>query len=117
MGLLNKQVYTMERDKLIYDATHPIDAGVVQVSITPEEEGVIERGTVIDCTNGIYKVHEAGGEVSVIVAEDTDYAADDTEIVVQVYISGTFRASEVKTDEELTEADLETFRSKGIYLK
>lgn len=115
--LLNKPAYAVEKDRLIYDATHPIDANTVQVSITSGSEGEIERGQLIDYSNGSYCVHAEGGEPSAIVAANASYDADDTEITVPVYISGTFRASEVKTDPELTTADLETLREKGIYLK
>lgn len=117
MSLLNKPAYVVEKDRLIYDALHPIDADTVPLSITPESNGVIERGQLIDCNDGTYSVHAEKGVASAIVAEDTSYASDDTEITVPVYISGAFRASEVKADSELTEADIETLRGKGIYLK
>lgn len=117
MALLNKQAYAVERDRLVYDAKHPVDGAAVPVKITAEEDGVIKRGQVLDCADGEYSVHAANGEASVIVAEDTDYAADDTEITVSVYISGSFRASEVIADPELTAGDMEALRGKGIYLK
>lgn len=117
MALLSRQAYEVEKDKLVYDAKHPIDTKVVQVSITANEAGIIKRGQVIDCADGVYSIHAAAGEVSVIAEEDTSYAADDTEIAVPVYITGSFRASEVIVAPELTAADIETFRSKGIILK
>ena len=52
-----------------------------------------------------------------IVAETTGYAADDTDISVPVYISGTFHTGKVKATPELTSADVEKLREKGIYLK
>lgn len=116
-GLLNRPAYTVEKDKLIYDATHPVDANAVQVSITSDTNGKIERGQIIDCTNGVYSIHAADGEPSVIAAKDVEYTSTDTEITVPVYISGAFRASEVKADPELKEADAEKLREKGIYLK
>lgn len=117
MALLNKQAYAVEKDRLVYDAKHPIDAVAVQVKNTGAKEGMIQRGQVLDFTDGEYCIHAAGGEASAIVAEDTNYAADDTEITVAVYISGTFRASEVISEEELTAGDIEALRGKGIYLK
>lgn len=117
MTLLSKPAYEMAKDKLIYDAKHPIDVTMVQITITADEDGVIKRGQVVDCAAGAYRLHEASGEVSAIVQEDVSYASDDTELSVPVYISGTFRTSEVIADPELTAADLETFRNKGIILK
>ena len=117
MALLNKKAYAVEKDRLVYDAKHPIDASAIQVKITADKEGVIKRGQVLDFAGGDYSVHAADGEVSVIVAEDAEYAADDTEITVAVYITGTFRASEVISEPELTAGDIEVFRGKGIYLK
>lgn len=117
MSLLNRPAYAVEKDRLIYDAKHPIDVANIPVSVTPSDAGKIERGQVIDCKDGEYSLHAALGEPSAIVAEATSYAADDTAIVVTVYTSGTFRASEIIADPELDAADTETLRSKGIYLK
>lgn len=117
MALLNKPAYKVEKDKLIYDAKHPIDVKMIQLTITADKGGVVKRGQVVDYASGTYSIHAASGEVSAIVEEDTSYAADDTEIVVPVYISGTFRTSEIIANPELTEADVETLREKGIILK
>ena len=117
MSLLNKQAYAMGKDKLVYDASHPIDAAAVQVTVPDDEGGVIKRGQLLDYKSGEYCLHSAGGEASVIVAEDTGYESDDSKITVAVYISGTFRTSEVIADPAVTDADIETLRGKGIYLK
>ena len=117
MSLLNKEAYVVEKDKLVYDAKHPIDAAAVRVKITAGESGVIRRGQVLDCAGGVNSVHAADGSVSAIAAEDTSYVTGDTEITVAAYISGTFRASEVIAEPELTDGDIEAFRGKGIYLK
>ncbi|MCM1045629.1 MAG: hypothetical protein NC417_08975 [Candidatus Gastranaerophilales bacterium] len=118
MSLLNKEAYAMGKDKLVYDAKHPIDGAAVRVAISADGSGEIKRGQVLDCADGVYRVHAEGGTVSVIAAEDTSYSpSDDTEITVAVYTSGTFRASEVIADPELTAGDVEVFRAKGIYLK
>lgn len=117
MSLLNKQAYAMEKDKLVYDAKHPIDAAAVQVTITADESGVVKRGQLLDCKDGEYSLHASDGEASAIVAEDTSYASDDTEITIVVYISGTFRTSEVIANPDITDADIEALRGKGIYLK
>ncbi len=115
--VLNRVVGDTVHDHLIYDATHPIDTNNVVVTVTGGEAGTLERGQVIDYADGAYGVHQESGEVSSIVAETTEYTESDTEVVVPVYTSGTFRASECITGVELTTADLETFRSKNIYLK
>lgn len=115
--LLNKEAYKAERDNLIYDMRHPIDATTVQASIEAEENGIIRRGQILDYINGSYKIHEEGGVASVIVAENTSYAADENEVVIPVYIRGSFRASEVIAIPEITAEDIETLRSRGIYLK
>lgn len=114
---LNRVVGDTEHDHLIYDGSHPIDVRNVVVTIAGGEAGTLKRGQVIDYANGAYSVHQESGEVSSIVAETTEYAESDTEVVVSVYTSGTFRIGECITDVELTTADLETFRSKNIYLK
>ena len=117
MSLLNRPAYEVEKDNLIYEAKHPIDVKIVQVKITSDAAGVIKRGQVIDCETGEYSIHAKSGEPCMIAEEDTSYAADDTEVTVPVYISGTFRASEVIADPELTDADIETLRTKNIILK
>lgn len=117
MSLLNNQAYAVEKDKLVYDAKHPIDVANIPVTVAPSDAGEIKRGQIIDCKDGDYSLHAEDGEPSAIVAETTSYAADDTEIVVTVYTSGTFRASEIIANPELTAADTEALRGKGIYLK
>lgn len=118
MSLLNKQAYTVEKDKLIYDASHPIDGTTVQVTITADTAGTLKRGHILDyADDGVYSIHTADGNASVIVAEDTDYASDDTAIIVPVYISGSFRASEVSAVQDITATDIEALRCRGIYLK
>jgi hypothetical protein len=115
MALLNREAYTVEKDKLVYDGKHPFDVANVPVKVTADTTGTIQRGEVLDYADGAYSAHAEGGTPSAIVAETTEYAADDTEIVVTVYTSGTFRTSEVTP--ELTTADVEALRGKGIYLK
>lgn len=117
MSLLNKQAYAMEKDKLVYDTKHPIDATPVKVTITADESGIVKRGQLLDYNDGEYSLHTEGGEASAIVAEDTSYEAKDTEITIVVYISGTFRTSEIIADPDITEVDVEVLRGKGIYLK
>lgn len=114
--MLNREVYTMEKDKLVYDLSHPRDAKNVSVTV-PEGEGIIKRGQVIDYKDGQYAVHASGGVAAAIIAEDTIYTDGDTEITAAVYISGTFRSSACISDTELAAADIENLRSKGIYLK
>ena len=117
MSLLNKVAYAVMNDKLIYDGIHPIDGGAVEVK-TPEGTGGIKRGQIIDVTaDGEYVLHADKGTPSVIAAENVEYAEDEDTVTVPIYISGTFRKSEVISDVELTAGDLETLRSKSIYLK
>lgn len=112
---LNNEVYKMEKDNLVYDMSHPLDAKNITIAL--EGEGIVKRGQVIDYADGAYTLHAAGGAAVGIVAEDTLYTAEDTEITVPVYISGTFRASACISGVELAVADTENLRSKGIYLK
>lgn len=51
--MLNREAYTMEKDKLVYDLSHPRDAKNVSVTV-PEGGGVIKRGQVIDYKDGQY---------------------------------------------------------------
>jgi hypothetical protein len=118
MALLNGEAYTVKRDKLIYDSKHPIDATTVQVSVTSDKEGVIRRGQLLYCKDGVYSAKKADdNEASAISVETTSYSSDDTDIVVEAYISGTFRKSEIVTDSDISAADEEALRGKGIYLK
>lgn len=49
MALLNKMAYTVEKDKLVYDAKHPIDATAVQVTVGVDADGILRRGQLLDC--------------------------------------------------------------------
>ena len=114
---LNKEVYTVNKDNLVYDSSHPIDAKNMPVTVTAGTVGIIRRGQVLDFVEGKYKLHESSGTVSAIVAETISYTAEDTIVAVPAYISGTFRKSACITETELTDSNIEEFRSKGIYLK
>lgn len=114
---LNKEAYTVERDNLVYDSSHPVDAKNVTVAVPAEGTGAFRRGEILDFTEGGYATHTAGGSAGAIVAESTPYAEGDTELAVPVYISGTFRKSACIASVELAETDIEALRSKGIYLK
>lgn len=116
MTMLNKMAYVVEKDKLIYDFSHPLDGMNFTVKIEADTNGVIQRGELLDIAeDGTYTVHKEAGVPCAIVSENAEYAADDTEIIVSAYISGTFRKSEIKA--ELDTAEVEELRSKGIYLK
>ncbi len=119
MSILNSPAYVVGKDKLIYDGTYPIDGDSVPVTIAADTDGVIRRGTIIDFNGekGEYTIHKEGGSPNRIVAEDTEYMAEDTEVVVPTYAGGTFRSSEITAEPELGEADIETLRSLGIHLK
>ncbi len=117
MALLNKEAYVATPDNLIYDSKHPIDAENLEVTLDVSAAGTVKRGQIIDVSSGAYSIHANGGTPSAVVAEDTDYAADDTKVVVPCFVSGTFRLSEIIADPDLTEANLELLRSKGIFLK
>lgn len=117
MSLMNKDAYSVQPDHLIYDGRQPVDARNVVVSITPEEDGVIRKGQVIDEAEGVYKLHAEAGVPSCIAAEDVEYAVDDTDVIVPCYITGTYHADAVIASPELTESNMETLRAKGIILK
>lgn len=116
MRQLNKEAYEVTKDNLVYDSRHPLDA--VNVTVEAADAGMFLRGQVLDFTDGKYSAHKSGGAVSVIVAESTKCTAEDAgTVTVPVYTSGTVTVPACITEEGLTETDLETFRSKGIYLK
>lgn len=117
MGLMNKDAYSVQPDRLIYEGRQPVDAKNMVVAITAETDGVIRRGQVIDEAAGVYSVHAEAGTPSCIAAEDVEYAADDTDVIVPCYITGTYHADAVIASPELTEANVETLREKGIILK
>lgn len=117
MSLFNNLAYTIEKDRLVYDSKHPIDAIAVPVVTESGIDGAFKRGQLLDFDNDVYSIHAESGTPSAIVARDAIYTSDDTEVVVAVYTSGTFRASEVISEPAITIADIEGLRSKGIYLK
>ena len=115
--LLNKKVADMVPDRLVYDATHPTDGMNVVIDLDGDSAGVLKRGQIIDYDGEKCQMHAENGKVAYIVAADTSYSADDTEVVAQVYISGSFRQDACIADPALTDADLNDFRKLGIYLK
>lgn len=117
MGLMNRDAYSVQADRLIYDGKIPVDAKNIVVSITASADGVIKRGQVIDVAAGVYTLHAADGTPSCIAAQDTEYAADDSEVIVPCYISGSYRSDAVIASPELSDADVETLRTKNIILK
>lgn len=115
--LLNREAYQHEPDNLIYDRSHEPDASNVTVTLSDEKAGILRRGQVLDLAEDAYAVHAADGKPGAIVAQHTEYAADDKELTVTVYISGTFRRSACISAVELSAADVEELRCRGIYLK
>ena len=90
-------------DKLIYDSSHEIDAGVFTVTLPMESKaaGTVKRGQIIyfDTTKKEYALKKGDdGVAAVIAAEDTSYAEDDT-------------------DGKLEADDIDTLRTRNIYLK
>ena len=120
--ILNKNVYNVEFDDLIYDGSHPVDGRAVTLSIAASNaDGLVAKGQVVDYddANDKYALHAANGEVYGVVSEDTEYDTLNTtsSVVVPVYLSGALRRTKLVTGVELTEADVEKFREKGIFLK
>lgn len=105
-------------DNLIYDHYRLLDAKVVEVSVTGGP-GTLKRGQIIDFNESekVYAPHAAAGKANCIVAEDTEYSAEDSKIPVTVYRSGNFRKSCVLSSVELDAADEENLRSMEIVLK
>lgn len=117
MEQLNKEAYTVGRDRLIYDASHPIDGTIIKVTLPGTEETKIERGQIIDHKDGVFSMHADSGVASVIAAETVIAEKGVTEIELEAYTSGTFRADATVSAVELTDADIQGLREKGIYLK
>lgn len=118
---LNKSIKHYS-DKLIYDSSHEIDAGVFTVTLPMESKaaGTVKRGQIIyfDTTKKEYALKKGDdGVAAVIAAEDTSYAEDDTEVAVSAYTGGTFRESECISDGKLEADDIDTLRTRNIYLK
>lgn len=115
---LNENIGEMKPDDLIYDATHQLDARVVEVEIASGGKGgTLERGRVLDLKDGAYAVHAEGGAANVIVAESTEYSGEDDAVSVSAYISGSFRQSALVSDVELVPGDIEKLREVGIIVK
>lgn len=116
MKMLSNEEYTVDKDKLIYDSYKIIDATNVPVQV-PEGSGILKRGQVIDFDDEKYKPHVENGTPNRIIATDTPYGEDDSEVVATTYISGDFRESACITGVELTVTDKENLRKSGIVLK
>lgn len=116
-NLLNRKVAEVVPDRLVYDTKHPIDGTNVVIDLDGSSDGVLKRGQIIDYDGESCQVHAENGKVSYIVAADTLYSTEDTEVVVQVYTSGSFRLDACIADPVLTDTDLDNFRALGIYLK
>lgn len=114
---LFEKVHEEKKDNLIYDYLRLIDSRAVTLTLTGDTAGTVRRGQVIDFDAGRYSLHATGGTANCIVAESTEYAKGDTEVVVPVYISGDFRTSAVLSDVELTDTDTESLRGFGVVLK
>lgn len=116
---MNREVYEVGQDDLLYDSSHQRDASNVNLKVPAGKAGTLKKGQIIDfvASTKEYESHVESGSASCILTQDTEYAADDTTVVATVYISGSFRKSKVVTDVALTDVDIETLRSKGIYLK
>lgn len=119
MEILNKEAYAVEPDHLIYDRYRLIDSWTIPVTVSSGTAGTLQRGQVVDfnAETGIYELHKEGGVAKCIVARNTVYTEDETEVATHVYISGDFRASACVTDVELTMGDIEHLRDSGIVLK
>ena len=119
MERLNEEAYEVKPDNLIYDRYRLIDSRNVLVKVPEGKTGVLKRGQVIDFDEDreTYEPHKESGIANCIVARDTSYTEDETEVAAHVYISGDFRTSACVTDVELTCADLEHLRGSGIVLK
>lgn len=115
--LLNGEAYEVNADRLVYDMSHPLDAANATCTPPENEAGEFRRGEVMDFKDGKFVRHTDGGDAAVIVAETTPYAADDLDVIVPVYVSGTFRESEVISGVSLSSGDREKLRGKNIYLK
>lgn len=117
MEQLNKTAYAVNPDRLIYDGKHPIDATVLTVTLDGRSAVTIKRGQIIDTADGKYSIHAESGEPCAISEETITVEPGTTEVQVQAYISGPFRADAVIASPELTDADVQKLRDKGIYLK
>lgn len=118
MGLLNEEAYEVKRDELVYDFLRQIDTVNKAVTL-PEGAGTLMRGQILDfdAKTGKYAVHQSDGTASVVVAFTTKYEEEDTEMVVECYISGNFRSAYCISEAEITEKDWDNLRKSGIVLK
>ncbi len=117
MKQMNKEVYNVEPDGLIYDFCRPVDAININVTLEAGKGGILKRGQLIDFADGSYTPHQADGAANCIVSDDTVYTATDNSVVVSVYICGNFRTDRVISDVDLTETDIDNLRIHGILLK
>ena len=112
---------TFEYDGLIIDGSHPLDVKGITIA---SGQGKLKRGTVLairadkkavilgtkDSTPALY-------HADCILTDDVD--ATSADVYTTAYQSGKFNkgALIVKSDYELADTDIDTLRTKGIFVE
>lgn len=126
---MNTNAFLVEYDNLIYGSSQPIHTDVITIKTSES----MKRGTMIAKVSTTNRYIILGENLT---AEETqangvavpdcitaqDIAVEDIageEVVVAVYTSGLFNGNSIqyKNEHELTEAELDELRKKGILIK
>lgn len=117
--LMNEKLYEVNYGSVIYDASHPVTTGIIEMD-SPAAE--LKVGTVIaKAEDGSYFILGTDGKTGEgigIVTETLDFTEEEGTVNVPVYTSIKANKNKLVTanDYELTDADILALRKNGIYI-
>lgn len=118
---LMEKAFESQNDNLIAGTRHPLDAKIISVAGGTEYKRGMVLSKAEDGTYFVLGTAEKTGDVSCIVSENLNAKeiASDQYVALEVYISGEFRVSCLITEQShvITDAEEETLREKGIFVK
>ena len=120
---LNGKIGTMEYDKLIASMTPPVKVASGVITKLTGSAATYSRGTVLAKSAADGKLYLLGSETpedltpDCILCDDEEIGTD-ADANVAVYVMGCFNESAVivKEDYDITQADRDALRERGIYL-
>lgn len=115
---LSGVIAEFEPDGLITGVAPAILVGGGTLSNSGTDEVTYARGTLLARSGSDLSAYTGSGTVDSILTDDVTLAASESEAVT-VYISGCFNQTKVEevSSYELTDDDIATLRTKGIYFK
>lgn len=104
----------VEFDEIIGGTT--VKAMTANGTLTVDEAGTVERGTLLSGTDNTYTVCASGGEATAILAHDV-VVEEAGDVTATVYTAGLFNRDRITVaDGDTVDAHEDELRSLGIYL-